>query len=613
MGKDSRQDRQPLHAKASPADSMLRWHTMAPGPSESADWRRIRDILAQALELPASDRPPYLEGACAGDEDLRAELDSLLAASERSAFLDKPPDPLSETQSFSGNVAAAPAAARTQLGRYRLIQKIGQGGMGVVFEATDEDLDRRVALKVIQFSGDAAYARRRFRREARAASALNHPNIVTVYEFGNDQDTDFIAMEFVEGQTLRHSIHEEPAPLARMLGYAQQTALALGHAHSKAVIHRDLKPGNIMVTPGGRVKVLDFGLAKLLGAGSTDGSGDLSKPTPLTQPGGVLGTPAYMSPEQSMGDDTGAASDIFSLGVILFEIACGRRPFESQHAMVTMQEIAFKKAPLLSEFNAAAPAALADLVDRCLNKVPAERPASMEEIAAELGRIRQELEQAPAAAPAPIIEKPTVPRRVAIGLALLVILSGAAIWIRQTPAPIPAQAVQPTMASFQYSIESQVLDGGAGTGPVTIALRESALAANSRFRLVLRSPTPGYFYLVTRGPGPGGIERYWILYPSAKEHSRAVAANEELRTGWLRLDQNAGVEKFWIIWSRQALQEIESVRAQSPLPIESAGTMSTLLDEFANASGEALSPGQTLVRGAASQDVFGRKIEVTRN
>lgn len=588
---------------------MLVWLTMAPSPSDSVAWRRVRDILAQALELPAGDRQTYLDGACAGDQDLQAEVQSLLAASERSALLDRAPDPISQTLSLSDSSRDGALPENSKLGQYQLLQKIGQGGMGAVYEAVDESLGRRVALKLIHLDANAPSARQRFRREARAASSLHHPNIVTVYEYGNDAETDFIAMEYIEGQTLQHYIGEEPTPLATMLSYAQQVALALAHAHSKSVIHRDLKPGNIMVTPGGRVKVLDFGLAKLLDVTSSGTSGDLSPPTKLTRSGAVLGTPAYMSPEQSMGEETGKASDIFSFGVIVFEMACGRRPFESQHSMVTLQQIAFKRAPLLSEFNSAVPAALAALVDRCLNKLPAERPASMEEIATELGRIREVLERGPADRAA-AVEAPGR-RRIAVGLILLVLLAGAAYWIRRTPIPAAAKAVQHASASFQYSIESQPLERDAGMGSIEPRATDSILPANSRFRFVLQSPQPGYFYLVTRRPGPGGIERYWILYPGAKESSRALASNEEVRTGWLRFDQNRGVEQFWIIWSRQAVDAIEAIRAQSPIPLDSAGTMSTLLDEFATASEERLERGRVLVRGTAGQEVFGRKIAVS--
>lgn len=397
---------------------------MIPGPLDSANWRRVRDILAQALELQANQRPSYLDAACGGEQQLRAEVESLLAAAELSAFIDKSPVPIDETASFSTGSLARPAPEISNLGHYRLIQKIGQGGMGTVFEAKDEDLGRRVALKVIKLGGDSALARQRFRREARAASALNHPNIVTIYEFGNDNDIDFIAMEYVEGHTLRHFIIDEPAPLLNMLGYAHQTALALGHAHSKSVIHRDLKPGNIMISPTGLVKVLDFGLAKLIEGNSADGIEGSTHPTPLTQPGGVLGTPAYMSPEQSMGEPTAAASDIFSFGVILFELACGRRPFDSNHSMVTLQQIAFKRAPLLNEFNPQAPPALAALVDHCLNKAPADRPCSMEVIAAQLAAIRQDLEQ-----PAFTFSKKAL---WLIGLLVLTLLSATAwFWQRQ--------------------------------------------------------------------------------------------------------------------------------------------------------------------------------------
>jgi serine/threonine protein kinase len=242
--------------------------------------------------------------------------------------------------------------------------------MGAVYKALDTNLGRTVALKLISRASITAEDKRRFAREARAASALNHPNIVTIYEYNSDDGLDFIAMEFVDGVTLQGVLRQGGQPIPVLLEYARQVASALAKAHSSGIVHRDLKPGNIMITAEGVAKVLDFGLAKQEAGGSEQGA------TALTQVGVVIGTPAYMSPEQAMGEAIDYRSDIFSFGVILYEMVCGRRPFQGGDAHTTLRQIVYKEPDPMGE---GVPGNASDLISKCLRKKREERLPSMAE------------------------------------------------------------------------------------------------------------------------------------------------------------------------------------------------------------------------------------------
>ena len=301
--------------------------------------------------------------------------------------------------------------AGTKLGRYEIRSKLGEGGMGEVYLAEDTQLHRKVALKVLPSDIAANHDRmRRFEQEASAAAALNHPNIAHIYEIGVAEGVHFIAMELVDGQTLRAKIHKERTDLTKLLRFLQHTAEGLARAHAAGIVHRDLKPDNIMISRDGHAKILDFGLAKLiegLGDRETGGVGDegqtLIAPSPRhpgspspTSPGLIMGTVGYMSPEQAQGKtkDIDQRSDIFSFGCILFEACTGQKPFQGESLVKSLHMVVYEPAPLLAELNPSVPPELQRIVRRCLAKDPDERYQSIKDVAIELKELRRELEGA---------------------------------------------------------------------------------------------------------------------------------------------------------------------------------------------------------------------------
>ena len=286
-------------------------------------------------------------------------------------------------------------AAGTRLGPYEVISALGAGGMGEVYRARDTRLGREVAVKVLpaEFSSDSQ-RRSRFEQEARAASALNHPNIVSVYDVGSSGDHLFVAMELVEGKTLRELLEAGRLPASRTLDIGVQVAEGLARAHGAGIVHRDLKPENVMVSKDGFVKILDFGLAKL-SAPIEDGGSDLPTAAPRgTDPGTIMGTVGYMSPEQAAGRPVDFRSDQFSLGTILYEAATGKRPFQRDSAPQTLTAIIQDDPEPLGTLNPRTPAPLRWAVERCLAKEPEERFASTKDLARDLKSLRDHLSEA---------------------------------------------------------------------------------------------------------------------------------------------------------------------------------------------------------------------------
>jgi len=285
------------------------------------------------------------------------------------------------------------------LSHYSIVCLIAAGGMGEVYLAQDTKLDRKVALKILPAELAANQDRmRRFVQEAKSAAALNHPNIAHIYEIGEHDGSNFIAMEFIDGQTLREKIHREHTDLRKLLRFLQHAADGLARANAAGIVHRDLKPDNIMITRDGHAKILDFGLAKLVERPPLSGGNSSEVATAVMPqhsiPGAVMGTVGYMSPEQAQGKtkEIDHRSDIFSFGCILFEAATGKKPFEGESVIKSLHMVIYESAPPIADLNPSAPAELQRIVRRCLAKDPDERYQSIKEVAIELKDLRRELQ-----------------------------------------------------------------------------------------------------------------------------------------------------------------------------------------------------------------------------
>jgi serine/threonine protein kinase/Flp pilus assembly protein TadD len=271
-----------------------------------------------------------------------------------------------------------------QLGPYEILASIGAGGMGEVYRAVDSRLGRTVAIKILTGTEPESNAQRRFLQEARAASALNHPNIVIVHDICSHQGVDFLVMEHIQGQTLEDLIPAEGLPLETVARIGEQIASALEAAHSAGIVHRDIKPANVMITTAHQVKVLDFGIAKMAVPIDTNPYDNTLPAGQITTPGMIVGTVAYMSPEQARGEALDQRSDLFSLGCVLYETATGRRPFRGETALMIMHEIAVVTQAAPSTLRPELPAAFDRLISACLAKSPDQRPGSAAQIARDL-------------------------------------------------------------------------------------------------------------------------------------------------------------------------------------------------------------------------------------
>jgi eukaryotic-like serine/threonine-protein kinase len=356
------------------------------------NWQRVREVFDSALGRPPEERQNFVSDTCGEDKILLAEVESLLSSHD-------------SAESFMETPAVAEVAYMIEIepkklegksfGRYEIIKQIGRGGMGEVYLARDRKLDRNVAIKILneEFSQDESNLQR-FVSEAKAASALNHPNILTIYEFGEVEDTRFIVSEYIEGKTLREIIRESRLRVPEILDISIQVTGALSAAHKAHLVHRDIKPENIMIRPDGYVKVLDFGLAKLVQQ-KNNSILSLEEPTirkNLTAKGVIVGTANYMSPEQAQGEGVDGRTDIFSLGVLIYEMLAGKPPFEGGNAMETIGSILNKEPVPLSRLTPEVPHELDRIINKALRKDREERYQTARDLLMDLKDVRQDLE-----------------------------------------------------------------------------------------------------------------------------------------------------------------------------------------------------------------------------
>ncbi len=346
-------------------------------------WEKVNDLFHSALQLEPSAREAFFDQACAGDQQMREEVESLLIAHDKEgSFIDSP-----AYEAAAGILAGQEYEAGDTITHYEILSLLGKGGMGEVYLAQDTNLKRSVALKVLPLvSAHDEHAQKRLLREAQTAATLDHPNICAIYEVGEENARGYIAMQYVEGETLDARMKRGHLSANDALGIASQVADALAEAHRRNLVHRDIKPSNIMITSRGHARVLDFGLAKT--TDNMKGSSEDETMSMLSTPGMILGTVAYMSPEQVRGEHVDERTDIFSFGIVLYEMLSGARPFAHDSAAETIGAILHTQPPGLSSIDSEIPQALEHVVGKCLAKNKEHRYQNMREVADDLSAVR---------------------------------------------------------------------------------------------------------------------------------------------------------------------------------------------------------------------------------
>ena len=352
-------------------------------------WTTVKSIHQSALDLDPSARAAFVDASCGGDEALRREVESLLTyASEAESFLERPAVDIAPTPPGESHEARLVGGT---ISHYQVLSLLGAGGMGAVYLARDPRLDRTVALKILpgELAADADRMRR-FTREAKAASALNHPNVATIHDVGESDGISFIVMEHVEGETLLARIGRRMTP-REVVDIAVQAADALDLAHAKGITHRDIKPANLMLTHRGVVKVLDFGVAKVARSDESTLNGDWTV-EPVTAVGSVVGSGPYMSPEQIVGGDVDSRSDVFSLGVVIYQMATGQLPFSGSTRAEMKDRILHAAPDTMMRLNPDTPLELERITLKCLDKRTDDRYQSARELLSDLWPLKRRLD-----------------------------------------------------------------------------------------------------------------------------------------------------------------------------------------------------------------------------
>ena len=556
-------------------------------------WQQISRIFKSAISLDPEARNAYVAGQCGSDDSLRAEVDKLIASHQQAS-----------EQDFIGGMAAEAAAPlliiedevgppqRTlsngqQFGSYVILDPLGAGGMGEVYLARDTRLDRTVALKILppDISGDKRRMQR-FRQEAKVASSLNQPNILTVFEFGEVGGLTFLATEFVDGETLRdHLRGKKKLKLVEILDINIQVLAALDAAHEANIVHRDIKPENVMIRRRDHVvKVLDFGLAKVTEKKISKDDESEAATAFKTAPGIIMGTINYMSPEQAQAGATDQRTDIWSTGVMLYEMVAGKMPFSGATSSHTIVQI-LEKDPL--PLTKDVPAELERIVLKAMAKDPDERYQTAKDMLIDLRSLKRRLEvqaeiertSSPSTErPAAIGDQPRAAqgnkRGVVIALVTVMVLVTAAIFgismwrstRERAKLVTPAAAVPATVGErkLTYWITVQKFKNGKPYQDPFPLAGEINFEATYQIRVNVQSPQAGHLYILNEGPASTEPE-FVVLFPSttANEGSSLLAAAQTVQIpekSWFRFDRQQGTEKLWLVFSAEPVPELENVK-----------------------------------------------------
>ncbi|MCU1268360.1 MAG: serine/threonine protein kinase [Acidobacteria bacterium] len=603
--------------------------------------RQLEELFHEAAGLEAQQRAEFIVRARISHPELASAVESLIAAHEQAdSLIDAPAFEAAAEMIFESQ----PALVAGQLvGHYQVIKALGKGGMGEVYLANDTNLDRKVALKLLPAEYTNHKERlRRFILEAKAASSLNHPNIITIHEIGEIDGAHFIATEFIDGQTLKEHMAGTPLSLQEILEVSIQAAGALQAAHTAGIVHRDVKPDNIMLRPDGYVKVLDFGLAKLTEKSHLPTPADSELDTMVkakTVPGTVLGTVNYMSPEQARGQVLDQRTDVFSFGVVLYEMAAGRRPFAAATSVDTLVAILEKEPAPLDGYTPDMPPEFERILSKALCKDREQRYQTIKDLLIDLKHLKEELvfaqklersrpprsrvsppnttpangsatmiqpparrTEGPNIIPEPVRERPkSFPSAATLALVLVLLtglIGGVALWRvgRSDPRsgsgfstvkPVPA--AQRTL-SYWITVQ-KYRDGKPYQDP--FPLRDDInFEKDYQLRLNISSPQSGRLYLLNEGPaGADPIPTFNVMFPTTTTNkgSALLTQNQQVQIpeqSWFDFDGQQGTEKIWLIWAEQDVPELEAVKGfanKKDLGIISSPGLRTVVNQFLKA------------------------------